>query len=216
MTLCSLRSGAAASHNASLSMGETTVVFGGSFNPPHAAHVLAACLAKSYLMPSRIVVVPTFMHPFGKGLAPFEHRTRMCELAMGWIPGVEISRVEEELGGESRTLRTLQHLAAESPGSTFRLLLGADIMLDAAKWFAFDEVEKLAPPFVIGRAGFSHPRAMVPVLPEISSSEIRSAFANGRTEALESWLPPNVLAYARDHALYTEGSTPSSLATKES
>ena len=188
-------------------MGETTVVFGGSFNPPHAAHVLAACLAKSYLAPARIVVIPTFMHPFGKGLAPFEDRTRMCELAMGWIPGLEVSRVEEELGGESRTLRTLKHLAAQSPGASFRLLIGADIMLDAAKWFAFDEVEKLAPPFVIGRSGFSHPRALGAVLPQISSSEIRSAFEEGRTETLEAWLPPSVFAYAQEHALYTNTRT---------
>lgn len=185
-------------------MGETTVVFGGSFNPPHAAHVLAACLAKSYLAPAKIVVIPTFMHPFGKDLAPFEHRARMCELAMEWIPGASVSRIEEELGGESRTLRTLKHLAAQNPGASLRLLLGADIMLDAAKWFAFDEVEKLAPPFVIGRMGFSHPRAMAAVLPQISSSEIRAAFAGGRNDILEGWLPPNVLAYAREHALYTE------------
>lgn len=206
MPWCSLRSGAAASHNAALAMGETTVVFGGSFNPPHAAHVLAACLAKSYLTPAKILVVPTFMHPFGKDLAPFEHRARMCELAMGWIPGVEISRVEEELGGESRTLRTLQHLAAKAPHASFRLLLGADIMIDAAKWFAFDEVAKLAPPFVLGRTGFSHERAMAPVLPEISSSEIRKALKEGRAELLEAWLPPSVLAYVRKHALYTDTS----------
>ena len=187
-------------------MGELTVVFGGSFNPPHAAHVLAACLAKSYLAPAKILVIPTFMHPFGKDLTAFEHRARMCELAMNWIPGVHVSRVEEELGGESRTLRTLKHLAATSPGATFRLLLGADIMLDAAKWHAFDEVEKLAPPFVLGRIGFSHVRAMAPVLPEISSSEIRSAFAQGeaRRHDLEAWLPPAVLSYAREHALYTQ------------
>ncbi|MFO0666542.1 MAG: nicotinate-nicotinamide nucleotide adenylyltransferase [Polyangiaceae bacterium] len=185
-------------------MGETTVVFGGSFNPPHAAHVLAACLAKSYLAPAKILVIPTFQHPFGKGLAPFEHRARMCELAMDWIPGLEVSRVERDLGGESKTLWTLKHLATQLPNASFRLLLGADIMLEAAKWFAFDEVVKLAPPFVIGRVGFPHPHAMAPVLPEISSSEIRNAFEHGRMEALEEWLPPKVLAYAREHALYTK------------
>ena len=90
--------------------------FGGSFNPPHVAHVLSVTtLLRSVEGVDRVLVVPTYMHPFAKALAPFDDRVRMCELAMGWIPGVEVSRVEETLGGESRTLRTIEHLASAHP-----------------------------------------------------------------------------------------------------
>ena len=91
-------------------------IFGGSFNPPHLAHVLAVAVVLSRFEVARILVVPTYRHPFAKALAPYEDRVKMCELAMGFLPRVEVSRVEEELGGESRTLRTLQHLRAQHDG----------------------------------------------------------------------------------------------------
>jgi nicotinate-nucleotide adenylyltransferase len=85
----------------------SVAVFGGSFNPPHVAHLLAATLVLATQDVDLLLVVPAFKHPFAKSLAPFDERVTMCTLAMGWLPGVEVSRVEEELGGESRTLRTL-------------------------------------------------------------------------------------------------------------
>src|SRR5579872_1448859 len=56
----------------------TVAVFGGSFNPPHVAHVLACALLLSVQQVDRVLVVPTFRHPFAKSLAAFEERLRMC------------------------------------------------------------------------------------------------------------------------------------------
>ena len=72
----------------------------------------------------RVLVIPTYKHPFAKPLAPYDDRVEMCALAMGWLPRVEVSRVEEELGGESRTLRTLEHLQAAHPDWSMRLAHG--------------------------------------------------------------------------------------------
>ena len=181
-------------------------VFGGSFNPPHVAHALACVLARKTGGVDSVLVVPTFQHPFAKMLAPYDARIVMCALAMGDLPGVTISRAEEELGGESRTLRLLEHLAAKHPGVPLRLLVGADILLESAKWHRWDAVVALAPPLVLGRIGIVHPEAPTPVLPDVSSTRVRALLGSGDDDrTLGELVPRDVLAYARKHAFYTEG-----------
>jgi nicotinate-nucleotide adenylyltransferase len=177
-------------------------VFGGSFNPPHIAHVLALSIVLARFDVARILVVPTFQHPFAKSLAPFDDRVRMCELAMGWLPRVEVSRVEEELGGESRTLRTIEHLRARHPDEPLRFLMGADLVLESSKWYAWDKIAALAPPIVLGRVGVSYDGAPPPVLPAVSSTDVRQAIAAGRWSEIEPLVPKDVLAYVRARGLY--------------
>jgi nicotinate-nucleotide adenylyltransferase len=206
-------------------------VFGGSFNPPHVGHVLACALILSVEEVDRVLVVPTYMHPFAKPLAPFEDRATMCELAMAWMPGVEVSRVEAELGGESRTLRTLETLARAHPDWALRLIIGADILAEAPRWFGFDAITKLAPPIVLGRAGVAaiggahnsaiggahnsaiggaHDDAAPGVaagagpalLPEVSSTQVRAAVARGAWTDIEKLVPRAVLAHVRARGLY--------------
>ncbi|XXT22935.1 nicotinate (nicotinamide) nucleotide adenylyltransferase [Sorangium sp. So ce429] len=202
--------------------GRRVAVFGGSFNPPHVAHVLAATYAISVAPVDEVLVVPVYRHPFSKELAPFEHRLAMCHLALGWLPRVSVSAVERELGGESLTLRTLEHLAAAHPGWSMRLLVGADVLPDLPRWHRFDRIEQLAPPIVLGRTGFVASVAADPVeaaavarpplraadvlLPQISSSDVRRAFAAGDLEAVRQRVPSAVLDYALAHGLY--GSDP--------
>ncbi|WP_063796601.1 nicotinate (nicotinamide) nucleotide adenylyltransferase [Chondromyces crocatus] len=187
-------------------------IFGGSFNPPHVSHVLAVTYALSVAPVDAVVVVPVFQHPFAKELVPYEDRLEMCRLALGWIPSVEVSTVERELGGESLTLRTLEHLAAVHPGWSMRLLVGADVLPDLPKWHRFDRIAELAPPLVLGRAGIgseggaahglSAPEA---VLPEVSSTEVRRALAAGDLEAVRWQVPRVVLEYALERGLYGVG-----------
>ncbi len=177
-------------------------VFGGSFNPPHLAHVLALSVVLARFEVDRILVVPTYKHPFAKALASYEDRIAMCERAMGWLPRVEISRIEEELGGESRTLRTIEHLRAQHPDWSLRLVMGADLVVEAPKWHAFDRIVELAPLIVLGRAGVSFEGAPPAVLPAISSTEVRAKIAEGRWDELEPLVPREVLTYVRAHDLY--------------
>jgi nicotinate-nucleotide adenylyltransferase len=180
-------------------------VFGGSFNPPHLAHVLALTVVLARFDVERLLVVPTFQHPFAKSLAPYEDRVKMCELAMGWLPRVEISRVEEELGGESRTLRTIEHLRTRYPDRPLRFILGADIMLESSKWYGFDRIAALAPPIVLGRVGVTYPGAPTPVLPAISSTEVRAALASGgpALDTIAELVPREVIDWARSRNLYS-------------
>jgi nicotinate-nucleotide adenylyltransferase len=185
-------------------------LYGGSFNPPHVGHVLGVVYALSTAPIDEVLVVPVFRHPFAKNLAPYEERLRMCELAVGWIPRVTISRVEEELGGESLTLRTVEHLVATRPDWAIRLLVGSDVLGDLPKWHRWDRIAELAPPLVLGRAGFDTIDAGVTwvgregaeMLPRVSSSEIRSAIEAGDVGAVRALVPASVLDHIAARRLY--------------
>lgn len=175
-------------------------IFGGSFNPPHVGHVLAIAYVLSTAEVERLVVVPAHKHPFGKPLAPFDDRVRMCELATSPFPSASVSRVEEKLDG--LTLHTLEALRAEHPDWNLRLVMGADILLEADKWFRFDEVRRLAPPIVLGRAGISGTTAPPPLLPEISSTRVRELLVAKAWSELAPLVPRAVIEHIRARGLY--------------
>ena len=190
---------------------EVAAVFGGSFNPPHVAHVLATVYALSVSGVDRVIVVPVFRHPFAKALAPYEDRVQMAELAMGWLPRVSVSTIERELGGDSYTLRTVEALAARHPELRLRLLVGADVLADLPRWHRFERIAELAPPLVMGRGGLGAaapegvPEGLTPtaaVLPAVSSTEVRRQLSEGRPEAVRDLVPASVLRYIEERGLY--------------
>lgn len=182
--------------------------YGGSFNPPHVAHVLAVTYALSAGGFERVLVVPVYSHAFDKQLCPFEHRVRMCRLSMGWLPGVEVSEVEASLDTPNLTLRTLEHLSAERPDYQLRLMVGADVLGEADKWYAFERISEIAPPYVLGRVGVDHPDAPPPVVPDVSSTRIRELLSRrGSPDAdaeLSRLVPQRVLSYIDEHDLYRQ------------
>jgi nicotinate-nucleotide adenylyltransferase len=183
-------------------VSERVAIFGGSFNPPHVAHVLAVALLWMSGEVDRILLVPTFRHPFGKPLAPFDDRVKMCEAAVGWLPCVSVSRVEEDVGGEGRTVHMLERLGRLYPDWRMRLVLGADLLLEADKWYRFDRVCELAPPILLGRTGFAAEGAPAVLLPGVSSTEVRTLIADGRWADVAPLVPHGVLTYVRERRLY--------------
>jgi nicotinate-nucleotide adenylyltransferase len=179
--------------------------FGGSFDPPHVAHVLAVTYALSVADFARVLVVPVFEHAFGKRLCPFEQRLRLCELAFAPLQRVEVSAVEAELARPSYTLHTLQHLARTQPEWRLRLLIGSDVLSDTSRWYGFDEVAALAPPLVLTRAGFSQVGATA-LLPDVSSTRVRELLEQrGQRSAddeLARLVPRAVLDHIDAHGLY--------------
>jgi nicotinate-nucleotide adenylyltransferase len=181
--------------------------YGGSFNPPHVAHVLAVAYLRAVAGFDRVVVVPVFAHAFDKQLVDFEHRVRMCELAIEPFSCVEVSREEESLEVPSLTIRTLDSLRRKHPNWQLRLVIGADVLYEARRWHAFEQVTQLAPPYVLGRSGVQHPDAPAAVLPDISSTRVRELLA-GRSvprvrAELERYVPRRVLEYIDGNALYS-------------
>lgn len=188
-------------------MASTPVaLFGGSFNPPHIGHVLAAAYVLSTGVVERVVAVPVFEHALRKSLEPFEHRVEMTRRAFGLLSGVEVSEIEAELGAPSRTLSTILALEARHPDWALRLMVGSDILTEIHQWHAFEEIERRAPPLVLARAGANASGAPT-LLPEVSSTEVRGLLGRSRANEqlepeLRALVPRAVLDYVREHLLY--------------
>jgi len=187
-------------------------LFGGSFNPPHVGHQLLALYVLETTGVDELWFVPTFQHPFHKALEAFEDRRQMCARAAEALgPRVRVSDVEARLGGASLTLRTVQRLMEDHPEHAFSLVIGSDLVAETDAWHGVAELRRLVPFIVVQRGGHPSPEpgglaGTVPVtMPEISSSEIRAALADGRP--MTSWVPRRVLQYIAERRLY--GGAPS-------
>lgn len=193
-------------------------LFGGSFNPPHVGHVLSIAYALSTGLVERVVAVPVYAHALGKALEPYAHRLDMARLAFEWLPGVDVSDIEQSLGTPSRTLETVRALSARHPEWQLRLVVGSDILGELHQWHAFREIERLAPPLVLPRPGAPEPGQTdrsARVLPDVSSTEVRTLLADwagGQAPAaaaeLERLVPRSVLSFIRERGLYGSGATP--------
>jgi nicotinate-nucleotide adenylyltransferase len=211
-------------------------LFGGSFNPPHVAHQQVALYVLETQPVDELWIVPTYAHPFAKPLAPYADRLAMCELAAAPLgPRVRVSRAEQELAARpgfvaSRTLDLIDHLAAGDPSASWRLVVGADILGETAKWHRWDDVVARAPLIVVGRAGYPLPPGSTDtglVMPEVSATRVRALLAaltpaerarltqddddeaddtgdavGAATSALGSLLPASVLRYIARAGLY--------------
>lgn len=178
-------------------------IFGGSFNPPHLAHQMAALYVLETAPVDALWIVPAFEHAFGKALAPFADRLAMCERAAAALgPRVEVNAVERELGGPSRTLQTVRRLQRQFPTHAFSLVVGADLLSEVPSWYGGEELQRTVPFIVVGRTGFDVAGKLA--LPRLSSTEVREALAAGR--AVDGLVPRAVLDYISMHNLYKAGS----------
>lgn len=176
-------------------------LLGGSFNPPHVGHLMAALYVRSTLQSDEVWLVPAFNHPFGKPLAPFADRVAMCEaMASDVGPWLKVCQAEAEVGGEGRTIELLEWLLPKNPGVKFRWIIGSDILGDLPKWKAWDRIQKLVEVTVLHRAGYPDPEALGPPMAEVSSSEIRRRFDAGQLPT--DLIPARVLEVARARRLY--------------
>ena len=181
-----------------------TAILGGSFNPPHVAHVMATYWTLATQGVSEVWILPSYRHPFGKVLAPFEARVRMCELAAAPLRGLHVCTAEADLKDDplvGKTARTLEYLVEKHPDRRFTLVVGADIVADTPRWYRFDRVRELARVIVVGRAGEAA-FGDGPVLPDVSSTVVRERLARG--EDVSSLVPTGVLAYLKERELYLE------------
>lgn len=178
----------------------TIALFGGSFNPPHVAHQMLCLWVLETQDVDGVLVVPTWRHAFDKGLAPYEDRVAMCKLAMAPLGArVAVSTIEGELAAEpSRTFVTLEALAKKDPAVRYRVVIGADILPEREKWYRWPDIERLAPPIVVGRAGHASEAAVD--IPAVSSTEIRARLAAGRS--VTGLVPRPVLQYITEKGLY--------------
>lgn len=179
-------------------------IFGGSFNPPHVAHQMAALYVLETAPVDELWLVPAVRHAFGKALAPFADRLAMCERAAAALgPRVRVCAIERELGEESRTLRTIRRLQQDHPGHRFSLVIGADLLGEVPSWLGGAELQRTVPFIVVGRGGFPAAPQTPVALPGISSRQVRAALAAGQD--VSALVPRAVLDYISAHNLYKSG-----------
>ncbi|MEM7434153.1 MAG: nicotinate (nicotinamide) nucleotide adenylyltransferase [Myxococcota bacterium] len=182
---------------------DRAAIYGGSFDPPHMGHVLAVAWALGAGEVDHVWVIPTWKHPFDKEHgADFEARVEMCKLAFAGLRNAEISTVERDLGGVSRTLSTIEALGTAHPEASFRLLIGADILGETNRWHRWPDVAAAAPPLVVGRAGYPLPDGCPIAIPDVNSTDIRQGLAQG--SKMDGLVPHEVLAYVRAQGLYRD------------
>lgn len=187
-------------------------ILGGTFNPPHIAHLIVAQEVREAMDLDAVVLIPTSVHAFkGEAAAGPRHRAAMTELAVAGDPSLAVDRIEIQRGGVSYTVDTLRALRGREPETDWTLILGRDNLDELAQWREADALPELANVVVTTRAGVAAPDRLpfegrcilvdVPSL-QVSSTAIRERVARGRS--IRYWVPPPVEAYIREHDLYRE------------
>jgi nicotinate-nucleotide adenylyltransferase len=210
-------------------------IFGGSFNPVHMGHLIAAECAREQADLDRVVFIPAAVPPHKQDatLAPAEHRLEMLRLAVGGHEAFAISTIELDRGGLSWTVETLATLRREWPDDEFVLLLGPDAVAGLPSWREPEKIAALAElrglererlddlaaltreprlAALLGPAGVAALLAGRIRLPAIGirASDLRAALAAGRSIRYRT--PRAVERYMTAHGLYLPdqpGTTPS-------
>ncbi len=178
-------------------------VFGGSFDPPHVAHVLAAAWLLTAAPIDAVWVFPAAEHAFGKPLTDLALRLELSRRAFAVFGDAVVVRDDEgQLGAGGRTLALIEHLCRQHPGIALRLVLGTDQVQQRHRWHRFDAIAALAPPIVLGRPGYPGEADLQPAitLPDLSSTAIRDRLQRGESTA--GLLPTAVAEIIAARGLY--------------
>jgi nicotinate-nucleotide adenylyltransferase len=193
-----------------LSDCHSVLIYGGSFDPPHNAHVELPAIVMRAIGADAIAYVPVANQPLkaDRELAGAAHRVAMLRLALRDNPQATVLTDEIDRGGTSYTIDTLRALRKRLPASTaMRLLIGADQVDLFDQWKAADDIIALAEPVVMARPAQSHERPAnwahryvdVPAM-DISSTGIRRRVRAG--EPIDHLVPAAVAQYIAEHGLY--------------
>ncbi|RMF40210.1 MAG: nicotinate (nicotinamide) nucleotide adenylyltransferase [Planctomycetota bacterium] len=202
--------------------GQPVGVYGGTFDPVHWGHLLAAEHACEALGLARVVFLPARHSPFKPDRPPLsaQHRLAMLRLSLYGNDRFELDTRELDREGPSFTIDSLQDLSRAHPDWDMHLLLGADAIEGFDRWKEPEQIVRLARLCVFARGGHPPPdlRQLAPLtgsLPggrqprvvaipqiEISSSDIRQRVRTGRS--IRYLVHPAVQAYIAQHRLYAD------------
>ena len=173
-------------------------LFGGSFDPPHLGHVLAALWAFCQVPLDAIWVLPVDRHPYASksAMSPWEQRWQLVQAAFAPLPFVSV-RDDERRNPSGTTFDLVSALRAAHPRHRWYLITGSDTHADLEQWYRGSELLTMISPIAVPRGGCEDAR---PSLPAISSSDIRSRLAAG--EDVVELLPHAVVEMIGDHGWY--------------
>jgi nicotinate-nucleotide adenylyltransferase len=205
-------------------------IFGGTFDPPHVGHLLAASDAIEHLTLDRLVFVPAAVQPLkaGRETVSAVHRLAMVRLMVGADARLQSDSVEVDRDGLSYTVDTLREFARRFPSADRYFLVGADVLASFAQWRDPQTVLDLATLAVLTRRpesdsdaiseatqmeqqrmsargslldGLAQRSTFVPTRRvDISSTEIRDRVRSGRS--IHGFVTDAVGEYITAHGLY--------------
>jgi nicotinate-nucleotide adenylyltransferase len=188
-------------------------VLGGTFDPVHIGHLVAAVNARHALDLDRVILMVANV-PWQKAgqrvLTSAEDRLALVAAAVGDVPGLEAGRLEIDRGGESYTAETLVELASLHPAAELFLIVGWDVAAELTTWDRWEDIQSLATLVVVNRPGAGRPAGLdsdgwrveeviVPNL-EISSTDLRARSAAG--QPLDYLVPEAAVRCLRARGLY--------------
>ena len=200
-------------------------IYGGTFNPPHIGHLVAAKAVFDLLKLDRLLLIPAGLPPHKElpaGSPTAEQRLEMTRLAgeqLGLGDRVQTLDMELKRTGKSYTSDTLAELKAQYPDDELWLLMGTDMFLTLQAWHKPEEVLRLAGVAAFGRTEadteelFSIQRdylqahfpgakiftLTIPGVVDVSSTQLRELLAKGEGSEL---LAPAVYGYILREDLY--------------
>ncbi|WP_255358330.1 nicotinate-nucleotide adenylyltransferase [Phycicoccus sp. Soil803] len=190
-------------------------VMGGTFDPIHHGHLVAASEVQTRFGLDEVVFVPTGQ-PWQKDareVSPAEHRYLMTVVATASNPRFTVSRVDIDRPGPTYTIDTLRDLHTERPDAELFFITGADALAQILSWKDADELFRLAhfigvtrPGYVLSESGLPADRV---TLQEVPAMAISSTDCRARVERAEPvWylVPDGVVQYVNKYRLYAAGS----------
>ena len=188
-------------------------LFGGTFDPPHLGHLVAAEAVRDGLGLDEVRLVVASVPWQKEGLRPIspaDRRVAMVQAAVGGASELVCCDLEVRLGGPSYSAVTLEELDRREPGTLWHLILGADAAAGLETWHRPDEVRRRSRLVVVARPGSStppppgwdHVRVEVPLI-GVSSTMLRGAVAAGRS--IRYLCPDPVIDLIERWGLYRPG-----------
>ena len=187
-------------------------VMGGTFDPIHHGHLVAASEAASTLGLDEVLFVPTREPWHKKPVSSAEHRYLMTVIATAANPQFTVSRIDIDRPGITYTIDTLRDLAKQYPEADLVFISGADAIAQILAWKEIDKVWSLAEFIAVSRPGHNlelpeAPEGTISVLEvpalSISSTNIRSRAEEGKP--IWYLVPDGVVQYIAKHQLYRGG-----------
>ncbi|NYD66190.1 nicotinate-nucleotide adenylyltransferase [Agromyces atrinae] len=184
-------------------------IMGGTFDPVHHGHLVAASeVAQSFDL-DEVVFVPTGQPWHKSGVTEAEHRYLMTVIATASNPRFTVSRVDIDRAGTTYTIDTLRDIARERPGAELFFITGADAIAQILTWKDVPELWNLAHFVAVSRPGHPLNAAGLPEQ-DVSLLEV-PALAISSTDCRERvrrdfpvWylVPDGVVQYISKHHLY--------------